>query len=382
MNILNKNKNFWYAVSVLVGSTVGIGFYGIPFVFSKASFLTGLILFLIVGFFVLCTNLLYGEVILRTTRRHQFVGYVHKYLGIWPQRLNKINFWLGVYGALVGIIILGGEFLSQLGSYFFSLDLIYYTVGFTVIVTLLVARGLRTVSRIDFLMMLVFSVFTVLLLFLSGLYGNSGLNILNLEFNSFWFLPFGVSLFALNGIHGIPLLRESLVGREKYVKKAIITGTFIPISLYILFAIAVVSLSGQATSPDAISGLRDALGPGVVIAGSLLGFLTSLSIFINIATAFNESLKEDFKFRQWWSVLVVTLAPLVLYFAGIRNFIDIIGLVGGVGISIDTILLIFVYISARKNGTRLPEYSIKFPNWILYILIMIFISGALYTILV
>lgn len=373
------NRQFWYATSVLVGSTVGIGFYGIPFVFAKATFPVGLALFLVVGFFVLCTNLLYGEVILRTTRRHQFVGYVHKYLGVWPQRLNKINFWLGVYGALVGIIILGGEFLSQIGSYFFSTTAEVYTVVFAILVTLFVMRGLRTVSRVDFVMMMIFAVFTVFLLVLSGFYGEHG--VFNFDFNSFWFLPFGVSLFALNGIHGIPLLRESLIGREQLIKKSILAGTLIPLILYILFAFAVVSISGYATSPDAISGLGDILGGNIVLLGSVLGLLTSFSIFINIATAFSESLSEDFGFRQWWRVLVVTLAPLLLYFLGVRNFIDIIGLVGGVGISIDTILLIFVYIEARKKGTRIPEYSIRFPNWILYVLISIFVLGAIYTII-
>lgn len=372
-------KQFWYAVAVLVGSTVGIGFYGIPFVLAKSSSIVGLSIFLTVGFFVLCTNLLYGEIILRTTRRHQFVGYVHKYLGIWPQRLNKFNFWLAVYGALVGIIILGGEFLSQIGAYFVSVDVQVYTVLFTLVAGLMVARGLKTVSRLDFLMMLIFASFTVGLLFLSGIYGEH--RVLQLDFNSYWFLPFGVSLFALNGIHGIPLLRETLIGKEKYVKKAIILGTLFPITLYIIFAIAIIGLSGESTTPDAISGLRDSLGPNIVFIGSILGFLTSLSIFVNIATALSESLREDFAFKGWWRILLVTLAPLLLFFLGIRNFIDIIGLVGGVGISVDTILLIFVYISARRKGTRMPEYSIKFPNILLYILIALFALGAIYTIL-
>ncbi len=371
------SQKFWFAVATLVGSTIGIGMYGIPFVFAKSSLAVGLFFFVVVTGLILCTNLLYGEVILRTHRRHQFVGYVHSYLGIWAQRFNKLNFWLAVYGALVGVIIIGGDFMFQIGSRIFPSHPLWYHLAFTALATFFVVRGLRTVQKLDFGMMIATVVLISLLAGVAYIRGEASAPIF--ELNQFWFLPFGVLLFALNGIPGLPLLREALVGKERWVKPAIIAGTLIPAACYLAFGLAVVRLSGDAVSPDAISGLGDILGSNIVLIGSIFGFLTSLTIFINMATALQESLYQDFSIKSSWRILLVTGAPLALYLLGIRNFINVIWLVGGIAISIDTILLVFVYIAARKHGTRLPEYSIRFPSWLLYSLIVFFALGAVYT---
>ena len=373
-----SSKRFWFAVATLVGSTIGIGMYGIPFVFVKSSLSVGLFFFCLVTLLILCTNLLYGEVILRTHRRHQFVGYVHHYLGLWPQRFNKLNFWLAVYGALVGVIIIGGDFLAQLGGHIFAIQSLWYHLVFAILATIFVARGLKTVEKIDFGMMIAT---IVLVASLSAVAIHTGdRQITFFEINHYWFLPFGVFLFALNGIPGLPLLREALIGKERLIRPAIILGTLIPAICYVAFAFAVTRISGEAVSPDAISGLGEILGKPAVIIGSIFGFLTSLTIFINMATALQESLYQDFSIKGDWRILLVTGAPFLLYLLGIRNFIDVISLVGGVAISIDTILLVFVYISARKHGTRLPEYSIRYPNWFMYVLILFFALGAIYTI--
>ncbi len=376
--IVLKDRKLWYAVATLVGSTVGVGFYGIPFALQKATFGVGLIFFVFVSGMILISNLLYGEVVLRTHRRHQFVGYVRTYLGPWARRINTFNFWIAVYGALTGILIIAGQFLTTIFAAILPFSPVFWSTVFVIGISLVVFAGLRTVSRVDVIMMVAFAMIVVLIA-LVGI-PHFSISSFNIGFTKFWFLPFGVMLFALNGLAGIPLMRELLVGRERLLRRGIVLGTLIPIIFYLLFAFIVVGVSGDVTSPDAISGLRVSLGLWIVVIGSVLGFFTSSTIFLNLATALKESLHQDFKFSDRWSWIFVALVPYLLFLSGVRNFIDVIGVVGGVAVSIDTILLIFVYVQARRKGSRLPEYSFRVPNFVLYLLIAVFAAGAVYTI--
>jgi amino acid permease len=329
---------------------------------------------------VLLANLLYGEVVLRTHGRHQFVGYVDKYLSLWAKKFNLFVFWVAVYGALIGIIIISGNFLSNILSFYFHFSPFAFSTIFLIVVSALVLKGLKTVSRFDFFMMLLFGFIVVLIVSL-GVKHIIPANY-TLAVKDFWFLPFGVILFAMNSMSGIPLVREVLAGGENKFKKALVIGTFIPAALYLVFTLVVVGVSGENTSPDAISGLLSSLGPKIVFAGSLFGFLTSSTIFLNLATALKESFQQDFRFKLPWAWLLVMLPPYLLFLSGIRNFIDIIGLVGGVAISLEAILLVFVYISAKKNGDRIPEYSIRLPKPLLYLMMAVFAAGAAYTLII
>ncbi|HEY4506846.1 MAG TPA: aromatic amino acid transport family protein [Candidatus Paceibacterota bacterium] len=375
--LIKLDRKFWLGTATLVGSTIGVGVYGVPFVFQKSGFLVGVLFLIGLGGLMLLTNLLYGEVVLRTNQRHQLIGYSRLYLGGALSKINLFTFILGGYGALIGITIISSGFLSNIFSFLFHFSPTSWATFFVVVTSALILRGLRTVSRIDFFMMLIFG---LIILFI-GIWGSGSIHYENFNFatKDFWFLPFGVIIFSMAGLPGIPLAREVLSGRERSLRKALILGTLIPLILYLFFAFVVVGISGESTSPDAISGLAWYLGPGIVFVGSALGFLTSFTIFLNLGTAMKRALQEDFKFKSGWAWLLVVLPPYLLYLSGVRNFIDIISLVGGLAVSVEMMILIFVYANARKHGDRLPEYTIHIPLPLLYLMIAIFAFGAVYT---
>ena len=74
-------KSVYRAIAVLVGTTIGAGIFGIPFVVSKIGFVPGIFYLLILGVLVLILNLAYGEIILRTPGDHQLTGYGEIYFG-------------------------------------------------------------------------------------------------------------------------------------------------------------------------------------------------------------------------------------------------------------------------------------------------------------
>lgn len=374
------DKKFWFAVATLVGSTVGVGIYGMPFAFQKAGFGIGLLFLIGIGGLFIFINLMYGEIILRTHEQHQFIGYTNKYLGTVAKKINLLTFMLGAYGALIGITIISGNFLTNVASFFLDFSPAGFSTLFTVIAAIFIFRGRRSVSRVDLFMMLV--VGSIILLI--GLMSAKHISLSNyvLANRDFWFLPFGVILFAINGMPGVPLVREMLVGKEDEMKRALIIGTIIPMVFYLVFSFIIVGVTSDTTTPDAISGLLATLGGGVVFVGSLLGFLTSSTIFLNLGLALKESFQQDFNFKRRWAWLLTVVPPYLLFLSGTRNFIDIIGLVGGVAVSIETIVLIFLYAKARKGGDRMPEYSIRLPTLILYLMMLIFAAGTVYTLLV
>ncbi len=373
-----KPKPFWYAVALLVASTVGIGFYGIPYTFAQAGTGVGVIFLVVIAGVMLLNHFLYGEIILRTHERHQFVGYVRTYLGPWARRVNLLNFWISVYGAVIGILIINGTFLSQV-LHFFGLRISPVVLSLIVlgILLALVYGGLKTVSHVDLgVMILAFALVATI----AG-FGIPHIMSENYVFSSHlsWFLPFGVILFALNGSQGVPLVREMLIGKEHLFRRALIMGTLIPATLYLIFSLVVVGVTGSETSSQAILGLAGRVGDSAIFVGSLVGFLTSSTIFLSMITAFRASLREDFKLRRKGDFLLPLVPPFVLFLFGVRNFIEILSLVGGIAVSIDMILLLLIYAKAKNHGNRIPEYSVNIPKPVLYGIMLLFALGAIYT---
>lgn len=375
------SKNYWLAIATHIGSTVGVGLYGIPFAFQKAGFGVGFLFLIGLTFLILLANLIYGEMILRTQERHQYVGYVDRYIkNAAVRKINLFIFWVAVYGALVGVTVIVGEFMANFLSPVFTMSPVGYSTVFAAVAAIFIFKGLRTVSKID-LGVIIFYLAVILSVGILGA-GKITFGNYNLITGDFWFLPFGVVLFAMASIMGLPLVREVLTGREELFKKTVIAGTLIPAGLYLFFAFLVVGVSGDATTPDAISGLRNFLGPQVVWIGSIFGFLTSSTLFLNLSTALKESFQEDFRFKHRWAWLLAVLPPYALFLSGVRNFINIIGLVGGVGVGMKMFFSVWVHVRAKQYGNRIPEYSMRLPHPVLYLIMLVFLAGAVFTIIV
>src|SRR3989344_7234210 len=162
-----KDKNFFYAVSILIGTIVGVGVFGIPFSFAKAGFLTGFLFLVVIGALSLAVNLIFGEVVLRTKEIHQFTGYAKIYLGQGAKTLASFAWFLSIYGALLAYIIISGNFLFNIFISQFYIDPFSYSVWFFIFVSLAVLAGLKTVARFEFFMVSFF----ILVVFLVSILG-------------------------------------------------------------------------------------------------------------------------------------------------------------------------------------------------------------------
>ena len=224
---MKADKQFLGAISILVGTAVGAGIFGIPYVTAKTGFLVGMLYIFILGFIILLSTLFYGEITLRTKEKHQLPGYAEKYLGIWGKRVCLAAIVLSIYGALIAYTIEVGVFLHALfGNVIGGTPKIYSLVFFALAATC-IYFGLKSIASIE-KVMVVFLFIIIALIFIFG--------ISSVDFNNFSefdieyiLLPYGVILFALGAGTAIPDARFLLQGKEKKLFKAIQIGVIVPI---------------------------------------------------------------------------------------------------------------------------------------------------------
>lgn len=380
MHFITRDKKFLYATAAMVGTMVGVGVFGVPFSFAKSGFLVGFLFLFLIGFLTLTVNSMFGEVVLRTKDRHQMVGYVGVYLGSMWKKVMFFAVVLSIYAALLAYIIISGDFLGNILSEFFYLSNSTYSYYFAIILSFLLLFGIKRISILELVLTALF-ISVVLIIFGVGVPQVSfdNLKIINPEF---WFLPYGILLFAFSGMAAVPIQREILRGAEHKLKKSILYSILMVGALYLMFAFVVVGISGDITSPDAITGLFDSLGNKIVILGSIFGVLAIGTSFLMLGAALDEVFRWDYGLKKVWSWLLVVSPPLLLFIIGLRTFIDVISLAGSLAIGLELLLLIFVYKASKSKGDRVPEYSMSVPGWLLYFMVTLFAAGIVYVLFV
>jgi len=371
-----KSKNFFYALSSLIGMIIGVGIFGIPYVLAQAGFLIGFFYLIFLCLVVLAVHLAYGEIILRTQQDCRLVGYGEKYLGRFGRVASTGIVIFQFYGAILAYIIAGGIFLNIiLGRFFggtnFSWGLIFFVFG-----ALIIFFGLKLVSFFEFLM-------TILLLLMAVFFIFKGVPLVSLEnlkghdFLKF-FLPYGVIFFSLTGGAAVPELRHILRGQERHIKKVIILGTIIPAVIYLFFALVVVGIAGKGTSEDAISGLVPYLGQNIIFLGAVFGFLAVITSFLMLGLNLRKMFQLDYKLNKFLAWGLACLVPLILFVAGFNDFILVIGLIGAIAGGFEGIMTILIYLKAKRMGDRQPEYSLKLNKIFVFGLIFLFALGIIY----
>jgi len=72
--------------------------------------------------------------------------------------------------------------------------------------------------------------------------------------------------------------------------------------------------------------------------------------FVGVGLSLKHTLMWDSKIDKLPAELLVIAAPLLLYLFGIRSFISVLGVVGGVFIGLEAVLLIMTCYQARRKG--------------------------------
>jgi hypothetical protein len=240
----------------------------------------------------------------------------------------------------------------------------------------MVLLGIKTISKVEL---------TLNLLFISAIIGVFLLSLSKIDVGNFltfnsseMFLPFGVIMFSFFGWSAIPCILGMLRTPEERSKigKVIRTALIVCFSVYLIFMLTVVGVSGGATSSDAFTGLVPFLGKNIVFLGALFGLITCGTSFLVVASYFKDTLSFDFNIPLPLAFMIACGLPLLLVFSGILQFIEALGLIGSFMGMIEGVAIILIFKKIRKVGTRMPEYTLKVPTFVLWIISIILIGGA------
>lgn len=330
---------FIKALFVYLGTIVGVGIFALPWAVKEIGLFFTFLYFLFLGGLVIIVHLLFSKVCCLSRKERRLPGYVFYYLGKRWGLLALVSTLLGLFGAQLAYLIVGGNFLHKLffpflgGEQFVYLLLFFFFGGF------LIFKGIKSVSLAEILINLFF--FGLLLFFLFKTYRFVEIN--NFAFLRFSFYPYGVILFSLWGSAIVPEITEMVAKKEKIVKKIIFLGVVLASLVYLLFISIVVGVCGQDTSQDALSGLSPVLGKNILLIGYLFGVITCFTSYIALGLTIKKIFWYDLKFHKDLSFVIATGVPLFFYLLGLKNFIVIISLCGAITIGIESFVHIFLY---------------------------------------
>ncbi len=358
------------AVFMITGMTIGAGVLGIPYVVAQVGLKVGLLYILGLGIVMLFLNLMIGEIAVRTKENLQLPGYAGKYLGTWAKSLLTFTVILSMIGALLAYVVGEGHALSALlGGDPAVWSVIFWTLG-----SFVVWRGLQTAKKIEKVFsFLVIAIIAGLSFYLLPHFQTVTLSYFN---PAQVFLPYGVILFALHAAPAISEAHALLPGSQRHFRKALVIGTLIPIVLYMLFAAAVVGVMGINTTEVATIGLGEKFGPTVLVIANLFAVLAMGTGFMGLGIAFKQTLTWDYKINNFLSTLLVVIAPISLFMVGIRSFVGILDIAGGLFIGIEAVLMVMIYWRAKKTGDLdAPRYKLSWA-WLMMVPVLLVFTAA------
>jgi len=375
----SRNSDFFQALAVLTGTIIGAGLFSLPYITAKVGILTMLFYFLILGAVTILIGLLYGEIALRTKGSHRLPGYAEKYLGKRAKMIAFISNSLGLTGSILAYLIIGGSFLGSILNLSFGDSDFIYVFIFFLVGAILTYFGIGSIAKVEFFLLILFF-FILGFIFFKGFWMINVENLFNFNIK-YLFLPYGAILFSLSGTTLVPEVKEILSKNPKKLKKLILTAVLIAAITYVFFIFLVLGITGQNTSDNAITGLGNYLGNGVIIIALLFGMLTVFTSFLTISLTLKKILWYDLRFKKNLAWLIACLVPLALFIIGFDDFITVIALTGGVMLGIDVVIIILVYLKAKIKGDLTPAYNLSIPKFLIYSLIIFFIIGIIYEII-
>jgi tyrosine-specific transport protein len=366
---MSRLKAYIYSLATLSGTIIGVGIFSLPYITVRAGTWVMLGYFLALGALVILIHVFFGELALQTPDFKRIPGFAKIYLGSWGQKASLVSAVLGMLGAVLAYLIVGGEFLKELLSPFLGGGTFFYTVLYFIAGAILIYFGIKAIARLEFWAVVLFFVVLLVILFRSFSKIELGNLFLKPDFGQF-FLPYGPILFSLWGASLIPEAEEMLGENKGLFKKIIALSILIAGILYLFFIFLTLGITGSETTESALPGLKNFLGTNIYYLAIIFGILTTFTSFLTIGLTLKRVLNFDLRIKENMAWVITCFVPLVLFLAGFNNFIPVISFIGAVMLGFDGILILLMY---RKIGRG-------FKLVLTYPLILVLLAGIIYEI--
>ncbi len=332
-----SSHSSWKVPAIIVAATVGDGIFALPYIFTQAGWLLGVMYLAVLGAIIITTHAIYLKTLEHVGEKQRLLGLARKYLG-------APGFWLGfvaiVAGLLMGFIIfliLGTQFLLLLIPglpYLSSLAIVWVAISLPALLSNRRVVPLEIGSALFVTCLITF-------VFLNSNPAAAVASIPAINMPNF-FLPFGVILFSLAGWTSIEPVYESMriADRKKIPWGLLIVGTAAAALLYLMFALGIIGSAPHITT-DTVSGLaawptwkKDLI--------ALLGLSAIIACSMPISHEIRNALEKDLHWDSIASGLVVVGVPLVAVLLGFTNFLVIVSVAGAVFVGMQYFLMIAV----------------------------------------
>ena len=369
---------FFGAFAILCGTIIGVGLFGLPYVASQAGFPI-VVLYLAWGTFVaLLAALMFGELMYRTPGEHRLPGYVAMHLGRRWGRWVMGSSLIGLFGAQLVYLLVGGHFLAALARPVWPLPEWVWVVSYAGAGAACIAGSGRRLARSELILLPIF--FGVMALVVARVLPFVAPAALVRFRPSQAILPYGVVMFSLWGLSAVAECREYLGRRYAGLLRPVVAASFIVCAVaYLAFTGAILGATQSATSPEALNGLRLLMGPDIVVWFYVFGVLTTFTSYISFGLTLKKIFVYDARLPTWFGWAAAVTVPPAFYGLGVTNFIALMGLVGAVTLGFDAISLLLAYgRAARQPATKLP-YRLKLTAGTIYALAALLGIGIIST---
>lgn len=372
---MEGTRRFINGVSLMTGTIIGVGLFGLPYVAARAGLLTTAVHVMVLSGVAFLAAAMYAEVVTRSPQRMRLPGYVGRYLGKRWRRVAVGSNTLGLFGALVAYVIVGGHFFAgvlqpYLGGPTFAYVAAYYLAGFIVI-----AVGQRAVVGIEVALLVVFF---FLLAWLVA-------QVAPLQQWQHWaggsfkdlLLPYGVALFSVWGVAIVPEVIDEVGQRHRQLVPAVLgVSTALAALTYLVFTAAIVGVTGPQTSVEGIAGLTTALPPHSLSVLYAFGIITTFTSFISLGGLLHKVTWYDLGWPRAAALAAVAAVPGLFVFAPKAAFITVIGLTGAVALGVDACLIFCAYRRLRGRPHLLPPIP-RAVSWLLALLLAAGVAAEL-----
>jgi amino acid permease len=361
MKKFNRKKYIW-AILTLMGTTIGVGIYAMPWAYSVYPLSS----FLILGVALLIMNILYRLYIrLITDKRignHQLPGITERILSKKLKNLVAIPLLISRSGVLFLYITIFGNFSVAIMDNFFSIQInpIFPAIAIAIACSLVIRKQFKSVGKFSSY----FSIILILIITIVSLngigdflgtytYNTSAFNteLYNIKVNTLHYLKslaltYGISIGALSGIAAIPSL-EIIEGDSKKLNTLTLVGSVLTAAIYTLFIIFVL-VSKDEVAQDSLSNFTNSPYALPLI---FVGLLSGITSFIGVGRSLFEIYTFDYKVPANLGWFLTITVPVIMFLTGIFDFAKVVGIIGGLIGGIEGVLIIANYIKlSQMNG--------------------------------